>query len=562
VLDRRTALTAALLRCAETLLLGAIVVAPWPYGSAGDPARYGLTSVVLFALALGTAARGDGWPALGPTAVALPAFALMQIALGRSVAPVWTAEAALVLAAMLGALVFWSDRGRDADAALRLTLTVLVTCLAQAIVGAVQWQTSPGRIYGAVTPIVTSPFGSFVDHNHFAGFVEMGAVLAAGMAWGHARRSGGISTQAILLGGGSAALVAAHLAARSRGGLVALAGGLLLLAFGATLATKLRGRTTIWLMAGGTALLAFGLAVVPETTREHLASVLRGGGDASAEYRVDIAAATLRLAMAKPVMGSGLGAYADAVPQMKRGHGDVRTTHAESDALELLAEGGLAACALVLLLARALWRPLRERLQEGHDPFRKGIALGAMAGAGALLVHSLFDFNLRLPANALVFASLAGLGAAPRAEPARRGGAWLAAILLALGAAAAGWRAVGARELEATRTLAAPLRIAALDRLLVRHGYLAEAWRDRGSLERARAEGAFASARLERAKGDLMHAVALRPRWGEAWAELGLALLQQGKTVEAEQALARASELDPTHPGIAAARARLPTSAH
>ena len=49
----------------------------------------------------------------------------------------------------------------------------------------------------------------------------------------------------------------------------------------------------------------------------------------------------------------------------------------------------------------------------------RGLGLGAAAGAIALLVHSVFDFNLRIPSNALLFAFLCALAlaAAGAAEP-------------------------------------------------------------------------------------------------------------------------------------------------
>src|SRR5207249_2438145 len=98
---------------------------------------------------------------------------------GASAAPEWTAEAVLVISAMMAVLVFWSERGQDRYASFRLAGAVLAACGAQAIFGAVQWSLAPDRIYGQATPIVTNPFGSYVDHNHFAGLMEMGIVLSA-----------------------------------------------------------------------------------------------------------------------------------------------------------------------------------------------------------------------------------------------------------------------------------------------------------------------------------------------------------------------------------------------
>ena len=181
---------------AEGLILATIAAAPWPYGSAIDVARYTVAAVLLLAVAIwsfGVARAGQRLPWLAAPALALPALALVQAVFGRSVAPIFTLEAAALLAAMAGVLVFWSERARDAGAARRLVLVVLATCVAQALFGAVQWSISPLRIYGQDSPFMMTPFGSYVNHNHFAGLVGMGAVLAAGLAVAHARRRDGLS---------------------------------------------------------------------------------------------------------------------------------------------------------------------------------------------------------------------------------------------------------------------------------------------------------------------------------------------------------------------------------
>ena len=554
---------------AEALLLFAVLVAPWPYGGAADPARYGLAALVLFAVALfalGRALAGEGLPSLALPAAALPALGLAQVALGASVAPAWTAEAGLVLAAMTSALVFWSERARDRAAAVRLAAAVLLACAAQAVFGAVQWSLAPDRIYGQATPIVTTPFGSYVNHNHFAGLVEMGIVLAAPMALGLARLRGGATPGVVGLAGLALGLAAVHVASRSRGGLIALAAGLLLAGGLWARAASHRGGhrlRAVPLAVGVLVVLAFGLAVVPDDTRAHLATIFRGRPDASGDYRLDVARDTLRLWAAHPVLGAGLGAFADAFPPVKRAHGDVRTTHAEDDALEFAAESGLAGLALAAWLAFLVVRGVALRLRHGRDPFRKAIAVGAAGAAAALAVHSLFDFNLRLPANALVFASLLGLAASPREGDGRVGArvvpALAAAVLVALGAAAA-WRAAGAVALDRARRDRDPqVLVAALDPVLRRHPYLAEAYRARALAWRELAVGrlGFAGARLERAERDLDAALRLRPSWGEAWADLGWTRWMRGDLPGARAAMERALTLDPTHPHIARSHAQL-----
>ncbi len=542
------------------MVVGAVLLSPWYYGCAPDLGRYLLGALL-------AAAAAAGWLAgAGPrvlAALALPALGLLQLLARTTVAPVWTGEASLLLAAMLSALFFVTGRASDPRAALRLAAAVLLVGLVQGAFGVYAWSVGPARIYGVARPDVTMPFGSFVNHNHFAGFVEMAALLALGMAAGHARRARQLTPASVGLSGLGLALAAAHVASRSRGGLVALAAGILFLA-ALTAAYWRSGEglpVRLWRLAvaafGALLVLAFALGVVSPSARRHLATLFSPTGDSSGSYRIDTARATLRLLAERPLLGAGLGAYEDAISRHKRGHGEVRTTHAESDALEWLAEGGLLGVVALGWLAWDLVRRFLARLAEGRDAFRKGIAIGAASGVFALCVHSLFDFNLRMPSNALVFVVLLGLacaraGQGESASASTRGGRLVATTLLAL-AAASVWRAHGAWEFERSRGARdANARIEILDQLLRRHAYLAEAWRERGLAWREL--GAPATPlrlwRLRRALSDLTRAVELRPAWGVAWVDRGWTFGMLGSLDSAGRDIAAGARLDPTHPGI------------
>jgi hypothetical protein len=60
----------------------------------------------------------------------------------------------------------------------------------------------------------------------------------------------------------------------------------------------------------------------------------------------------------------------------------------------------------------------RKGFKKFKNPSRlvRGSTLGALAGITAILVHSFGDFNLNIPANAILFAVLAALTAAPVSE--------------------------------------------------------------------------------------------------------------------------------------------------
>jgi O-antigen ligase len=85
-----------------------------------------------------------------------------------------------------------------------------------------------------------------------------------------------------------------------------------------------------------------------------------------------------------------------------------RLEQAHNDYLQILSDAGVVGGLLGLAFVAVLfWTALRR--MQSHDRFRRGVALGALAGCAGVLVHSFFDFTLHTTANALLFLVLAAL---------------------------------------------------------------------------------------------------------------------------------------------------------
>ena len=117
---------------------------------------------------------------------------------------------------------------------------------------------------------------------------------------------------------------------------------------------------------------------------------------------------TIAMIKANPLLGVGLGAYDTAFSMYTKSDGSLRVPQAHNDYLQVVADcgvvGGLIAIWFLIILFRTVMRGIRSR-----DPLYSGLALGSGSGIFALLVHSLFDFNLQLPANALLFLVLVAI---------------------------------------------------------------------------------------------------------------------------------------------------------
>lgn len=115
---------------------------------------------------------------------------------------------------------------------------------------------------------------------------------------------------------------------------------------------------------------------------------------------------TLELIRDFPITGTGLGTYAKAInPYLKKNFG-VIVSHAHNDYLEILAESGLIGGGFLILSGLWVSIYLFRKWASTRDPLARGVGLGALMGLLAIFLHSLTDFSLRMPGNAVIWLSL------------------------------------------------------------------------------------------------------------------------------------------------------------
>ena len=133
-------------------------------------------------------------------------------------------------------------------------------------------------------------------------------------------------------------------------------------------------------------------------------------------------AVTLDIIKAHPYVGTGLGAYGVIYTRYDTRNGLYRLEQAHNDYLQVLSDGGIIGAVLALsFVALLFWKAISRA--RSRDDFRRGLALAAMSGCFAVLVHSFFDFTLHTTSNALLFlvlAALATLNGRVEDAPARR----------------------------------------------------------------------------------------------------------------------------------------------
>jgi len=294
-------------------------------------------------------------------------------------------------------------QGRRAMRYLISFLLLLGFCVA--LEGIIQHFTSNGKIYWVRAITVGGEFfGPYVNRNHFAGMMEL--IIPLGLALLLFR---GTKRDMVPLVGLLTILpVSALFLSGSRGGLVALFASVafLLLLFFARKKGKLRAGPAVMFV------VVLGSLVAWLGAGEISSRFSRGRpGEVNLSRRVSMFKSTARIFADYPATGTGLGTLVAVFPRYEAAFDGKVVDHAHNDYVEAAAELGIpgiiAGLAFLWLLASGGFSALKAE----QSRFSFAYHAGALAACAGMLVHSFVDFNLHIPANALLFLVLAGLTA-------------------------------------------------------------------------------------------------------------------------------------------------------
>jgi len=257
------------------------------------------------------------------------------------------------------------------------------------------------------------PFGPYVNRNHFAGFAELVIPVAlVPLVLGKVRRERWLAVAIFAL----LPIVALFLSA-SRGGIVSFAAEIVVL----TLLMALRRAGGRHVLAGGVVFLLAFMLVSWLGVRQMLE---RFSSMQSLEVSVG-KRATMRhdawhIFRDHPWTGTGLGTLPIVFPAYESLYDGKVVNHAHNDYLEMLADTGVlgafcCACFLGVLFFCSL-----KQLLVTDKSFAAALHLSGLVACCGFLVHSLVDFNLHMPGNALLFFLMAHLATQIPQSPANR----------------------------------------------------------------------------------------------------------------------------------------------
>jgi O-antigen ligase len=274
---------------------------------------------------------------------------------------------------------------------------------ALALFGLLQGIAANGKLYWIRAPRFGGwIYGPYVNHNHYAGLMEMLAPIPLIIFLSPRTRR-----EFKMMAGFAAAFMASTIfLCGSRGGMFAFAVELVILF---AIRFKLGETQGAGVKIGAVVAMAIALLVGlgnQELVGRMISIPAEAHTELSGGTRLSIDRDCLRMLAAKPILGWGLGNFSTVYPQFRTFYTNFLIDHAHNDYLELLTETGIAGFAVLTWFLVSVYRAGLKKIRTWPGDLNAQIAMAALVGISGILVHSSVDFNLHIPANMALFLGL------------------------------------------------------------------------------------------------------------------------------------------------------------
>lgn len=307
--------------------------------------------------------------------------------------------------------------------------TIIIFSSIMAFFGIIQSLTSenPNAVLGMRENPDAFPFGTFINRHHFAGFMNMTIGLTLGLLYGNSTKR----DKRLLLIIALVLMGIALMFTGSRGGILSLLGVIAFVIMANLMSNRTEENTdddeTItstlkrnFLLVGSGLLLLMVL----------IGSALFFGGESAVTRGIGLGnqadisngrfhfwKTSWQIFINHPIIGAGLDAFATVFPQFDTWSGADRLEHAHNEYLHILAEAGILGFICLIAFIFFLYKKGLGIARRTEDKFKRGAAIGALAGCFGILIHSFFDFPLRTYSNSFFFLTLVAIATIPTHAP-------------------------------------------------------------------------------------------------------------------------------------------------
>jgi len=311
---------------------------------------------------------------------------------------------------------------RTKDQVYSLVKTILFMGGFMVVFAIVQKMTWNGRIFWIV-PVELGPgriWASYINYDHFAGYMEMAIPLGMGLLLYRAPRVSALPEAPLSLkiarfmASENLApyslmfllvlmMTAAIFGTFSRGGILAFVFSSLFFAWITSRRRSLKRKTALL-----TLLAAVIFVVVVVASWDRLEDRF---ADLEKDHvgRLGVWTDSIGIVRDYSVWGTGLGTFKNALMRYQTSRPLTLVDHAHNDYVELLTDTGFVGFLLGAGAGLVFFRNVFRRWRQKRSMFGKCIGAGGLASLVAIAVHSFVDFNLHIPANALLFTVISAI---------------------------------------------------------------------------------------------------------------------------------------------------------
>ena len=346
--------------------------------------------IVEFFLVFLWAVRGNGPRALIATPIDLPVALFVFLAAVSCLRSAYAHDSLYAFAGLLGYTGIYYLIVNEFDRGMRkaLVLVAVSTGAALSAYGLLQYIGLLPHPWWYPQEFLSS---TYVNHNHFAGFLELTIPAAIGVA---------VYKRKIWIATVAAVMMAAFLMTQSRGGWMCLGAGLCVM-FAVILQNENNSRKnaavaliSVIMLISLVVLVYFGKEVVSRRIETITGA---SGQEVSSDTRLKIWRGSADIIAHNPIIGTGIGTFIWAFPRYRPTGLDLQANSAHNDYLHMASEMGvLAPVIMIWIFAIVIGTGLRKGMS---DPVILGLAIGFLS----LCMHGLVDFNFHIPANMILF---------------------------------------------------------------------------------------------------------------------------------------------------------------
>lgn len=242
---------------------------------------------------------------------------------------------------------------------------------------------------------------TYVNHNHFAGYLELLIPVAAAVLTARSVQKSILSGIALI--GALVPMAAAFALTQSRGAWVSLGCSLLVMLLAMVWQAKSHARVMVILVLAIVAVVSL-VYFAGDMMSSRVATITAAAeGDDVSGGRFRIWQGAVGMIKERPLIGVGIGDFDHGFYRYRPPGFNARAVYAHNDYLHMAAEMGIFAPLLMIWLFAVI---IREGFRKrGRSPYAFGCAIGVLS----LALHGTVDFNFHIPANMILFTVWMGI---------------------------------------------------------------------------------------------------------------------------------------------------------